>query len=1194
MGLTKTAITRPIFIFMLMVAAVMMGMVAYNSMRVELNPDVNFGVVTVSTAYPGAGPDEINSLISKKVEDAVTGIANVREVTSSSQEGVSIVVVNFEIGSNMDVGVNDVRSKVDSILGELPQESLRPVVDKLDTGSEPVITLALKSKGLSNRQLRDLADNVLKDRLARTKGVAAVTAIGGEEREIQVQLKRDALLRFGIGVADVQRAVITGALNVPAGRLMSGDEEFTVRVLGEFDSVEALSDLYLTISDPQQPGTNKQVRLGDIATVKDANKERRQTSRVDGEESVVMIIQKSQQGNAVEISKAIARPNELYKGADGQSVSLLDQLGKQYGVDFTVTQDTSTTIDESLLDLNIAIFFGIFLVGVVIWLFLHNIRGTLIVSIAIPVCLFGTLIALWIFGFTINNMSMLALSLAIGVLVDDSIVVIENVYRHLKMGENPVDAAINGRAEIGLAAIAITMADVVVFLPVGFMGGIVGQFFRPLGIGYAIAVMFSLFVSFTVTPMLASRWYRQGENWEEPEGRFAKWFEHSFERFANGYRKVLRVSLNNKWYFFGGGFALLVATFTFIGGGFAPDRATAMKSGMGMLPIVIGIGLLIFVGNLIVTRKPRFSIFIGVAVFSGLFIAAPLIGQAFGNWKKEAVFKFEFAPSSDGGQVQLNIELPAGTSLEKTQETVSKIEKIVMDHPEVEFTVTRLGQQSGGGFGAGASGTQYAQIAATLHEKEALLDKMMPWKKHEGHLRPMNITSNTVVSDLIQEVGRVPGAKVNITAAGGFGFGAAIQLALKSNDRVLLQQTATKIRDGLAAGAIEGVISPEMSSKPGKPELRAVPDRPRMAAANVSVQDLGATLRALYEGDDTAKFRVDGQEYDIRVMLDLEDRNNPELLSTVPITFKEGNPIFLDEVASIERGKSVDKIERRDREEVIQVNAELLPGYAAGSVQGQIDAWIAKEKLLPEGVSVRALGQADAQSREMVYLLGALGLGLVLVYMILASLFNNLLYPFIVQLAQPQAMVGALLALVLTDKALNIVGFIGIIALVGLVGKNAILLVDYANTLRARGVDRFEALVESGGTRIRPIMMTTIALIAGMLPVALAIGRGSEFRETIGITIIGGTLLSTVLTLLVIPCSYLIFDEFSDRLGRLVQRVSGRSAPVGVETPADFDGPASNEVPTEFEDAPAELEDLVDADDLPENDTPSDEDQPKS
>lgn len=1143
MNLTKAAITRPIFIFMLMAAAIMMGLMAFNSMRVELNPDVSFGVVTVTTVYPGAGPDEINSLISKKIEDAVTGIANVREVTTTSQEGVSSVVVNFEIGSDVNVGAADVRSKVDSIVGEMPDGAERPVIDKLDTGSEPVLILAVNSQGLSNRQLRDLAENTLKDKFARIKGVAAVFATGGDVREIQVQLKRDALLRYGLGIADVQNAVNRAALNIPAGRLKSGQEEFTVRVKGEFESVEELADMYLTLSEQGVGGANKQVRLGDIADVRDSNIERRQFSRVNGSESVVMIIQKAQAGNAVEISKAITKPSDLYKLPDPKTpgamknVSYLDYLSSQYGVEFTTTQDTSKVIEESLLDLNIAIFFGIFLVGVVIWVFLHNMRGTLIVSIAIPVCLFATLTALWIFGFTINNMSMLALSLAIGVLVDDSIVVIENIYRHLTMGEEPVEAAINGRAEIGLAALAITAADVVVFLPIGFMGGIVGQFFRPLGIGYAIAVMFSLFVSFTITPMLASRWYRKGEDWEHPKGRFARWFEASFHRFADGYRRILRASLNHKWYFFGGGFGILFALFMFIGGSFAPTPDAAVKSAMGLVTQIVALGVIIFVGNWIVTKKPKFSIFLGMLAFAGLMIVAPITGNMYRKWKGEDVFKFAFAPPSDGGIVSINVEMPPGSTLDSTAKVVDRVEKIVREHPEVDYVVSDVGRQSGG-FGASSQGVQFAQITVTLREKDALLDKMMFWKKHDKHLRPLNVTAEVVSSDLTQKIGHVPGAKITVTAAGGFGFGAAIQLAFKSDNRELLQQTAVKVRDALASGVIPGIINPEITTKPGKPELVAVPDRARMAASNVSVQELGGAMRTLYEGDNTAKYRVNGQEYDIRVMMSLEDRNNPEILGSVPVTFREGTPIYLNEVASIERSVGVDKIERRDREEVIQVNAGLLAGFAAGSVQAQIDQWLIDEKMVPEGVTTRALGQADAQAREMVYLFGALGMGLVLVYMILASLFNNLIYPMIIQLAQPQAMIGALLALVLTDKTFNIVGFIGVIALVGLVGKNAILLVDYANTLRERGVDRFEAIVESGGTRLRPIMMTTFALLAGMLPVALAIGRGSEFRETIGITIIGGTLLSTVLTLLVIPCSYLLFDEFSVRLGKLVSRLS--------------------------------------------------------
>lgn len=1133
---------------MLILAAVLMGTTAYRSMRVELNPDVSFGVVTVTTIYPGAGPDEVNTLIAKKVEDAVTGIANVQEVVSTSQEGVSSVAVQFVIGADMDVAVNDVRTKVDGIIGELPREAERPIIDKLDTSAEPVLRLSLKSESLSNRQLRDLADNVLKDQFARLEGVAGVGVTGGDQREIQVQLKRDALLRAGLGIADVQRAVVNAAVNLPAGRVNTGNEEFTVRVVGEFNTVEDIENLYLTISDPQQRGPSKQVRLGDVAKVLDANAERRTISQLDGLDSVSLVIQKSKTGNAIVISDAITKPSPDYVGPDGKPISLLQSLENEYGITFVKTLDASVQISESLLDLNIAIFFGIFLVGLVIWMFLHNLRGTLIVGIAIPVCLFGTLIVLWAFGFTINNLSMLALSLAIGVLVDDSIVVLENIYRHLRMGEEPVEAAINGRAEIGLAAIAITLADVVVFLPIGFMGGIVGQFFRPLGIGYAVAVMISLFVSFTVTPMLASRWYRKGEDWEHPTGRFAQWFEQGFNRFANAYRNLLRSSLKNKWMFFGGGFAVLVALFMFIGGSFAPDFSGAIQSGMPMAMMVVVIGVLIIVGNLIFAKRFPVSTVIGMIAFAGLMVLAPVTGKAFQNWKKEAVFKFAFVPPSDGGEVQINVELPPGSSLEATREVVRGLEEIAMEHPMTEYVTSSIGSQ-GGGFTAATQGTQYAQISVTLLEKEALLDKLMPWVKHEGHRRPLSVSSEDVAAQLIQQVKKVPGANVTINAAGGFGFGSAIQLAFKSNDREKLVATARTVRDRLAQGEIAGVISPDLTSKPGKPELRAIPDRARMAESNVSTAELGGALRTLYEGDDQAKFRVGGQEYDIRVMLDLEDRNNPEILADLPVTFREGNPVFLQEVATLERSVGVDKIERRDRSEVIQVNADLLPGFAAGSVQSEIDAWLRKENLIPEGVDYRPLGQADAQAREMVYLFSALGLGLILVYMILASLYNNLLYPFIIQLAQPQAMVGALLAIVITDKTLNIVGFIGIIALVGLVGKNAILLVDYTNTLRERGMDRFEALIESGGTRLRPIMMTTIALVAGMLPVALAIGRGSEFRETIGITIIGGTILSTVLTLLVIPCSYLIFDDVSDRFGRFMAKRRKASAEHGAVPP---------------------------------------------
>lgn len=1126
-------------ILVAMCAIFLMGYLAYTSMRVEQNPDVSFGVVTVTTIYPGAGPEEVNTLISRKIEDAVSGISNLQEVTATSQEGVSVVILQFEIGANIDIAIADVRTKVDSVVGQLPNGAEKPVVDKNDTAASPVMTLAMRSDKLTPRELRDVIDNKIKDKFARIKGVAQVGVNGGDEREIQVQVSRDALLRYGIGIADVQRALSTMTLNVPSGRVVDGEQEYTVRLQGEFKTIDDIRNAFLSISGRQQGDPTRRVRLGDIAEVKDVIREVRSTSRLNGKDAVVVVIQKTKQGNAVEISKAIRTAQFPDPSKPGQKINLLQQIEKEYHIESEVTDDISIEIRESIADLNFTLFFGIFLVAAVVWLFLHDLRGTIIVAIAIPVCIFATFIAMQLLGFTINNLSMLALSLAIGVLVDDAIVVLENIYRHLRMGEDPREAALNGRSEIGLAAIAITMADVVVFLPIGNMGGVVGQFFRPLGIGYAVCVLFSLFVSFTVTPMLAARWYKAGEDLEHPKGRFSQWFERSFNRLADAYRRILRRTLQQRWFVFGGGFAALVALFMFIGGSFAPDAAAAAKNTMMLSTMVAGLGLFIWGGNFIATRKLNARILIGTLVFASIFPLASIAGNMFGKWKQEAVFKFAFIPPTDNGSVSINIQTAPDSSLAATEEVVRQVEKIAMEHPETEYVVANVGTQ-GGGFSAASAGTQFAQVTVSLREKGALLDAFNPDPKHRAHVRWQKDTS--VAADLTKSIGKIPGAKITVAAQSGFGFGAAIQLGLRSDDREKLLATAVKIKDGLQGGAINGVITPDISSKPGKQELRAVPVRDRMAEANVSTAEVGSALRVLYEGDNTTKFREKGQEYDIRLMMNYADRDDPTKVMNTPITFRNGNPIYLNEIAKLEPGRGVDKIDRRDRQETIIVSAELLPGFAAGSVQSQIDEWLKKENLIPAEIAYRPLGQADTQARETGYLFGALGLGLVLVFMILAVLYENLVYPLIIQLAQPQAMIGAILALVLTDKTLNIVGMIGIIALVGLVGKNAILLVDYTNTLREKGMDREEALVESGGTRLRPIVMTTLALLVGMLPVALAIGRGSEFRETIGITIIGGTLLSTILTLLVIPCSYSIFDDLASYPKRLKEKREQRSS----------------------------------------------------
>ena len=1136
MNLTKIAITRPVFIFVLMIGAIFMGTLAYRGMRLELNPEVSFGTITITTQYPGAGPDDINQLVSRKIEEAVSGVNGIREITSTSQEGLSSVIVSLELDRNVDTALSDVRSKVDAIVNNLPKDALKPEVQKLDSTSAPSLTLAFSSD-LTSKGLRDLIDDKLADRFSQINGVATAAVQGGDTREIQVRLKKDKLLAYNIGINDIQNAVANASLNAPSGRVVTNDQEFSVRVKADFTNPEQISNMIITISDPKNPiAKSRTVRLSEVATVEDTTAERTAFSRLNGKDAIVLSIQKARDGNSVEITKAAEQ--------------VISQMEKEYGgihLKVLETFNEATQIKDSIADLDFALGFGIFLVAVIVFIFLHNMRGTLIVALAIPTSIFATFIAMNLLGFTINNMTMLSLSLAIGVLVDDAIVVLENIYRHLKLGEDPRDAAINGRAEIGLAALAITFADVVVFLPIAFMGGIVGQFFKPLALGFVCATLFSLFVSFTLTPLLASRWYKVGEDMEHPTGRFSIGFEKMFERLQNRYRLILEWALTHRWFVFLAGNIALFAVFMFIGGSFVPAKVPAgaagaaaaatsvgipgaIQRGMALFPMVIIIGIITTVVNTIRLKKFSFKYILSAVAFGLVFPAASVLGFAYAQYKGEAVFKFGFLPDSDSGQVQANIELSPSANLAETLAVTKQVEKVMLAEPDVEFVVANIGTQGVGKMSASNQGSNYAQVSATLYDRESFTDRL-PWSKHEKKFRHRSNTS--VAAQFTKQVDHIPGASVKISATSSFNFGSAIQLSFTSDDRATLLKTVQKVRELLAGGAIKGVINPDISSKEGKPELQVLPDRLALADHGKTASDLAKAIQTLYQGNDDTKLRVNGREFPIRVMMDLTDRNNPDILGQVPFSFQQGNPVLIPSVANIIHAPGIDKITRRQRAEEIQVTADLLPGYANGSVTAQITSWLESNKLVPASVTYKPLGQADSQARESGYLFAALIIGFLLVYMLLASLYDNWLYPLIIQMAQPQAMVGAILALILTDKSLNLVGFIGIICLIGLVGKNAILLVDYTNTLRDRGRSRHDALVEAGPLRLRPILMTTFALILGMLPVALALGRGSEFRETIGITIIGGISLSTILTLVVIPCSYTIFDDILIGISRL-------------------------------------------------------------
>ncbi len=1124
MELTHLALRRPVFILMVVLWLSFTGYLAFKSTRMELNPEVSFGVLTVVTSYPGAGAEEIAEQVSKKIEDSVSGIEGLKEIFSLSQEGVSIVSINFEIGTDMDSALNDTRSKLDTIIPKLPSNINTPTISKLDTGSEPIITLALKSNAWSDGELRDIADEKLKDVISRIPGVAGVYVSGGEEKEIQLKLYSEKLLEYGISAFDVLNTLKTSHLNMPVGFIESGKDEQSLRIQGEASTIDGLKNLYVSKKSQTKNGpVTIAYKLGDIAEIVYGYKEKREIATLNGSSAVLMTVLKAREGNAIEISKAIQ--------------NMKAEVEERYRIDLVKTLDTSIQVEESIADLNFALFFGIFLVVCIIYLFLHNFRGMFIVAITIPITLLSSFLAIKAFGFTINNMSMLALSLAIGVLVDDAIVVLENIYRHLKMGEDPYTAAIKGRSEIGLAAIAITLADVVVFLPVGTMDGIVGQFFRPLGIVFTVVVLLSLLVSFTVTPLLASMWYKAGEDLENPTNKFSAWFERKFLSLEAWYRAVLVKALANHYKVFVGGFTSLVCVVMFMIGGFAESVLSAFWIGLKPCLVMLIFGVLI---DLIYRKiyKTNIGASLPSLSFGFCFIVSALLGYGYGLWKGEDVFKFSFFPPNDSGKVSIYLELPEGSSLNETEKAARDIEEIVAMHKDVKNVLGSIGTSGQNRFGLSQNATNMAKIDALLKPKIALFDRL-----GFGHVdkKELRYTSDiSVAADITALLGKRAGVDIRVSAADMFGVGSPIQLSFQSNDREKLRSTTEKIYKILNEGRIPGLINLSSSYKKGKGEIVAVPRRKDMADLGVTSAQLAQGMRLLYSGNDDVKFRMEGKEIPVRVKLNAEEKNDLAFIHRIPLLFMNNKPVYFNELVDIQTRKGVEKISRRDLSEEIQIKASLLPGYAAGSVQKEIDTLLFKENLIQENMIYKPLGQADLQNKESGYLMGALGMGFLLVYLLLASLYNNMLYPFIIQLSQPQALVGALLALMLSDKTLNLVGFIGIIALVGLVGKNAILLVDYTNTLRERGYSRYDAIIESGPTRLRPILMTTLAVILGMLPVALAIGRGSEFRETIGIVIIGGISLSTVLTLVVIPCSYLIFDDLSEKFHHYKKTFSSR------------------------------------------------------
>ena len=1022
--------------FMLMVigALLVVGLVSWTKLGVDLLPALDFPFVVVTTPYPGASPESVDQLVTKKIEDAVVTINNIDYISSNSTEGVSVVVIAFKDNAPKDVSI-DVERKVSAIRSTLPTDAKDPSIGKYDPNAQPIMQLTLSG----NRDLgalQRLGEEKIQKRLEGTDGVAQVTLIGGLVREIQVQVDQQKLQARGLSILQVNQALAADNVNVPAGNITQQGKDWNVRLDNQAQTPAELNSVLISTT-PNGP-----VFLKDVAVVIDSYKKIDNLQRTNGKSAVGITILKQSSANTVETADNVKKT----------MAALQKELPADVSMD--ISSDASIFTRNSLSDVQRELTTAVLLTGLVLLLFLHTFRSTLIVLLTIPTSLIATLGVMYFMGLSLNMMSLMGLTLTVGILVDDSIVVLENIFRHLQLGEAPREAAANGRAEIGFAAIAITLVDVVVFAPIAFMSGITGQYFRQFGLVIVTATLFSLFVSFTLTPLLASRWYKRGDYGEDkverptrnPLALFGRYWDRGYNQISRGYARLLRFAVGGRtrW-------------------------------------VIVGLAAASFIGGIMLVAM--------------------------------GVLSTEFFPQADDGQLQVNLEMPPGTNLEVTDAATQRIEQRISAWPEVKQAFTSVGVKRSGGFGTG--GGRFATISVELV--------------------PKALRSRTPV-DLSQEArsfgADIPGAKVTAGPTGGIAGpgGASVNVRIQGEDQSTLASLATQVAD--IVRKVPGTTDVNDGGVTGEPQMVVNIDRQQAADLGLTPAQVASVLRTGLAGSAVSTFRPAGtQGWDISVILNPDERQRVEQVGEIPIVTPRGATVRLGQIATVSSVSGPTAIGRRDRQRSVYVTADLN-GRTAGDVAKDVQVGLDK-LVVPAGYKVTQGGEAQSQAESFGQIFTALGLSVLLMYMLMVALFESLVFPIMIMFSLPLATVGAFGLLAATGNTLNMMSMIGLILLAGLVGKNAILLVDYTNTLRKRGLARNAALLEAGPTRLRPILMTTSALVLAMSPIALKLGEGSEWRAPMAVTVIGGLLTSTLLTLVLIPAVYTILDDFTGAFSRV-------------------------------------------------------------
>lgn len=1022
MSITEISVKRPAAITMVIALLIGLGVFGYRSMGADLLPSMNIPIITISDTYNGASADDVKQDIVKPIEDAVSGISGIDTLSSRSREGVGSVIIRFNMGVNMNSALMDVQKAVDNVQGKLPNDAGKPVIYKVDTDDQPIMTLAL-SGNASYDELYNQANKMQTD-LQKVLGVAQVSLEGSEKKQLIIKLDKTAVEYYGLNITSVLNKLKNDNVSMPAGQIKQDKSNESIRVMGEFQNIDEVKNILIPISNGG--GT---VRLGDIADVKLDYPDPTTETKLNGKKTIALTIQKQSDSNVVEVVNSIKDEMNVIKRTMPKSMNII------------VANDSTVFINQSLSQIKHSLIEGIITTAIVLLFFLKSWRSSLVVLIAIPTSLISTFFMMYEFNFTLNMMSLMGLSLCIGILVDDSIVVLENIQRHLSLGKNPIRAAIEGRKEIGMAAVAITLCDVVVFAPVAFMSGITGQYFKQFGLTIVFATLFSLFVSFTVTPMLASRFF--DKKVEGKEGFLSK---HRDNMIVKAFAKV------NK---------------------FMADLTESYKR------------------FLIWSLNNRAKVLIVVSICVVLSIALIPLG----------FIGSEFISQSDQSTFSISMSLTPGSTLKQTDEKLAQVEKYLNGIKEVKYYFTEVGSNND---------TSSAKITVTLVPKAE--------RKR----------SQSVIASQVRTMGRkIPGIDFQVSESqmgGGGGSNKPVTINISGDDQDTLKDLSLKVQD--IVGSVSGVTDVSNSLDSSTGELRVKIDRLAASEYGVSISDVSSALRTAIQGSSAGTYRGDNDEYDITLKFMDGQVKSAADVGAIMIQSSSGQSVPLNEVASIQEASSPKSISRQNREDVVTVSANIN-GRPLGTVTQDIRNKLAA-MTVPLGYRVSYGGNQKQMADSFTALAQALTISIVLVYMVLVVLYESFLTPLVRMLALPCAVIGALGILALTGNTLNMMSIIGLIMLDGLASKNGTLLIDYTNTLMKTGMNLKEALIAAGTTRLRPIIMTSVTMIVGMLPSALAVGEGSETRSGMSWVIIGGMIASTILSPIILPVVYTLMDDFKN------------------------------------------------------------------